>query len=457
MQARHDIMSRTWCYQIYRNRYLVWLKECTPIQAMQQGVCITQSFKEEITMKRFFTLLLCMAMLLSMAACGSSTKSSGQSEPIREDDGIPAPMPGQQPGEEEIEQINSYRTAVELLMEYADNIDNLWVSSSMFSMQWEYPENMNGGAALGVLQNIILNASAVDRWAGTEWANDTHINWNRMEVLDSLVVVDDGLILSESSCYVDHLGNERIGNTFFWSYDESGMISSHQGSYVSRDEPWAYRSLTERIASNPCCVTVGTPFYVYDENHRLTKIEYRYSKDDEINAVRNFLYEGDILVAEQIIDASGEEDSVTYNYNELGQVSQIVALQGLTTQRIRYTYSYEYGNQDQVLMEKILIEQEDYAEDDFKFYEEITTVYTYDQAGRLVSATCTDKGGYYSPDAETQNTWDIACDDWDRPVRIEITYGETLNAKTGEVLSKPGDASQIVEFTYGTYVIYDPN
>lgn len=417
-------------------------------------------------MKKLLAVLLCIAMMLSLAACGGdegkdetpdmgennvqigdTNNENNETDPTQETT-LPA-----QPTAEDWEAIDRYRYLLEKLEGYEKNQD-ISLTYEKIGIESE-KHSVSGVEALGICYDLISKLDAVDKWIGTDYIDE---KYDRQTVLGRFVVVED-VLLTEKHTREDHLGNTENGREREWVYNADGTLRSSPVSYISDNDverPWENRSLVEQIGSNPCCVPFRGGFYVYDENGRIEKIEYKYSEDGEIYAVGKFTYNGDLITQGSVINTDGQEDTVSYTYNSDNQLTEMTAIHGKARYRMKYVFSYEYTDQGQVAKETVEISQEDYYnENSYEFFSRFVITYTYDANGFRSAATSKYTRNWNRGTATATDEFTYTCDDQGRVVSVKIDCGDTVQDDTGEVVWTEDQPVYKAAITYGNYYIYN--
>lgn len=408
-------------------------------------------------MKKLFTILLCIVMMLSMVACGgnqdnnedpTATQSNNQNNNTGSGETTTA-----EPTAEEWEAIDKYRAIMKALNEYAEE-GYITIEYSDLGIESDR-ETASDMDALALCYDQLTKLGAVDKWVGSEYVDES---WNRQDTLAAFVILED-VLLSETRGYADYLGNSNGEWTNFWTYNTDGTVFSTEAQdwFDSSDaHPWKNRCFLEQVISNPGGLNAGYPFYVYSANGQIEKIEYAYSAGDTINAVRKFTYSGDLISSEQILSADGTEQSVSYTYDSNNQVTEITTISGFVRNRLKYTFTYEYNDQGQIICEKVIVEQEDYYnENTYGFYREAVTNYTYDCNGNPSSGVCACTEKWNNGKATATDRWTYSCDDQGRIVSVDMTCGD-LMTESGEVAWKVDYPTYNSKFAYGDYYIYNP-
>lgn len=408
-------------------------------------------------MKKLLAILLCIVMMLSMVACGGNQDNNETPNTTQNSNQNNSTGNGEttivQPTAEEWEAMDKYNAILKALKDY-EEYGNISIEYSYFGIESDN-ESVYGNDALAFCYEQLTKLEAVDKWVGSDYMSAA---LNRQDVLDSFVIIEN-VLLSEEKAYQDILGNSDSGWTNFWTYNTDGTVFSTAATDCfdpSDAHPWKNRCLLEQVISNPGGLNTGYPFYVYNANGQIEKIEYAYSAGDTINAVRKFTYSGDLISSEQIISADGTEQSVSYTYDSNNQVTEITTIWGLARNRLKYTFTYEYNDQGQIICEKVIVEQEDYYnENTYGFYREAVTNYTYDSNGNLSSGVCACTEKWNNGKATATDRWTYSCDDQGRIVSVDMTCGDLIT-ESGEVAWKVDYPTCNFKFAYGNYYIYNP-
>lgn len=362
-------------------------------------------------MKKLFAILLCIAMVLPMVACGSFAE----------------------PSAEELEAIDQFCYIMECLQEYEAGSTAFWVSYQRAGAASPDGNGFaQGNAALGVCYVRLKELEAVDKWAGKGYYSD---EYDRKKTLKQFAIVEDVLV-SRTKRAFDQDGNQSgYDEIDEWMYYADGTLRrAPMDDFPSGGEFWNFRSLASQIpASTGLMKFIGDPFYLYGTGGRIRKIEYKGTANGILRAVGRLTYDQDKLVSEKITDKDGCESTVTYTYDSNGRRTESVTV-GYGN---KYICAYVYNDKGQLVQETINPP-----------YNESTITYTYDDNGHLASAVSVFL-------TETSN-WTYTCDEAGRPVHIDIHRRNTIIEQTGEEIFTPSEPIIKIDFTYGNYYIYDP-
>lgn len=400
-------------------------------------------------MKKIIAIILSIVMLLSLAACGGNDSAAPSAEKGVFAENKKAPKG--EPTEEELEQIRRYCIIM-------DNLGNLERGGEVlfyyekFGMDAEVPMEM-GQKALSLLYEQLTQLEAVDKWAGTQWADDPSINWDRQAVLDSFTVIED-VLLAETKTNIDFVGNpEDTSLETRWDYDVNGRLcrSGTYGAIEGHNDFWYYDSFTQQLESNPAAVW-HAPHYYYDDQGRIEKIEY--GSGEDVEAVMRFTYTGDRVASTQTVHAYGKEGNAVYTYDAQGYLAQIEYTE--EEEKYKRIYHYEYDGRGNVLSEHLETYRWDYYDDVYVLSDELLTTYTYDDSGVPTDGVCKQIKDWNGQVSEMASEFVYTCDTQGRPVAVTVTCFDRVIPATGETVWEKEYLSCEVVIEYGDYYIYNP-
>lgn len=152
-------------------------------------------------MKKLFAILLCIAMMVSMVACGenSGNENTGENETLRAGDtssaGETLSTPSGEPTAEEMEAIDQYRQIIRAIQQYESTGE---ITPYVFEdFGYQKAEPAVGSKALLRYYSTLLGLEEIDRWIGTEYANDANMLWDREAAME--------IILADYQNYQDEL------------------------------------------------------------------------------------------------------------------------------------------------------------------------------------------------------------------------------------------------------------
>lgn len=410
-------------------------------------------------MKKLIAIVLCLAMALSMAACGRDANpveeiSKPQTMDVFQPESKEEPIQ-EEPTEEEWEALRQYSFVMEELQEYVDE-GEMFVPYEMFGEEGDADYAM-GQEGFALIYKKLTELEAVDKWVGTQWTQED-INWDRQAVLDSFVVIED-VAIEETKTYVDFIGNETDDDwKNEWYYDTNGAVigSTDYGAYQDRDDFWFYNTFVEQPFSgviNPWY----TRHYTYDANGMLEKVVYG-SSVEEAQAAKTFTYENGKIVGEHLVYAKGDKINVDYRYDDQGRLAEVEYIEGDSEFDMhKWIYRYAYGSNGKVCQETIEKYRWDYNfVDDFVQDVTIVTTYTYNADGVLTSGTSKHMMAWNTNPSEMPFEFTYTCDDQGRPVAVSVSCGDRILTETGEVVWNAEYPACQVQITYGDYYIYTP-
>ena len=184
-------------------------------------------------MKKILAIILCLAALLSLTACGKE-KEERPNIPAAAEPTTEAPVMESEPVEEPAEEPTE--ADWEAMREYGNILRKLAV------LEKTGIENFRSGEKQEVLREYyetLMALETVDKWVGTEWGDEEDLNRNRKDVLADFTVLEDVLLKEETVCK-DALDNDQMHLLDVMSYDPMGRLACTTGSCLSpyNSEPW---------------------------------------------------------------------------------------------------------------------------------------------------------------------------------------------------------------------------
>jgi len=372
-------------------------------------------------MKKLMVFLLALAMVFLLCACGSNPYAKyeklfqmlengnfdGAISVIEQMKDNPdagqssGNKPSGTPTDEEMKLIMQYNSICSFLQGGEENMGfGVYVQ--------EADRTVCGQEALRFCYETLNELEAVDKWIGTVHAYQGGLS--RQELLAGFTMVKDVLLTIEST------GKDQMGNTFkneqgSWDYYENGLIRR-------REDNHPIRHLYEG----------GYYEWIYDENGRLLKKEYR--SGDRLDSLMTYFYDAEGKITKEVFKSNSGETEYLYTYDEKGQLAKIAWDD--------YYIAYAYDDAGNLIQEKSNRGRTE------------SMNYTYDAQGKLVSAAYTSDGyGEW-----TEDQYEYTCDEEGRVLTCKITFGETKN-DAGEVIGKPEAVYVIHTYVYGNYYFYD--
>ena len=422
-------------------------------------------------MKKVITMLLVLAMALSLCACSSSeyekyAKYADLFEALEEEDYKAAVAmiiemanegtsdggktdDGKDEGVKEEEE-PKYATEEEreLLWEYAELCSELqdYADGNYASVKDEESgEYLEGSEMLAYIYKRLQEIDSVDHWIAEGEHTYDDSPRDRQKVLDGFAILEDVLYKSPFS-RLDHMGNvsdDYAPNS--WTYDETGRLVKYYNNRSNYEDKWADRFCD-----------YGSYYYEYDEAGRVTKISRK--SGDTVEAIYTPTY-----------DAAGNEVSCTVKTNSGERVEYYeydAAGNMIKATRVfdGYTYITEYAyDASGKVLEMKGTEYYKYGTDDQRLNTQWTVAYVY-EGGVLKSRTETKDTYTYTWVGnvrefyiayQTVNTVEVECDAQGRVVKEVLAYGDTVNMSNGEK-TRPNSVSRTIEYIYGDYYLYTP-
>ena len=295
-------------------------------------------------MKQFFALMLCLAMLLSLTACGnkedSPTAPNTPSNTLSDATSVntnASPDPETITSEETFA-LQKYVSILQILNNYvADGY--IKVQAIVDGEEVKY----SGQEALNYCYKQLEELTVVDKWVGTEHTSDTSVNWDRLAVMADFVVIED-VRLSETGITEDSVGNrsavQQLGT---WEYDESGRVSMFQEqSNLKGSADNGNHVFSNLIDQNPSGLRLLCD-YTYDENGNLVELSY-YRDQVYAKVTPSYDADGNMISATYVL-ANGTEGSAVYTYDQVGQLVSVTCPQ-LSESSIdgELVYNYTYNS-----------------------------------------------------------------------------------------------------------------
>lgn len=425
-------------------------------------------------MKKLLAILLCMATLFSLAACGEKEEESSRRKNKEKEKSnleiLPnAPVAGnyeensyEENTYEEDDYTPDYPTEEEyaLLNEYLRICHDLYYySNSHISAEVTPGEFVSGNDALLYYHNRLQQMEAVDRWLNTAYIQNldyysSEIPIDRQTVLSGFSFVEDVVLSYICTRKEDNLGNVQyhsannsIQQVATWEYSPDGQLNriNYEDTQIT---PIHYFTDDQRFEIE------------YDDKGRISCKKY-FNIYDAVAFLLVYSYnEADQLVSvEQRYNTTS--NFYEFSYDESGRLAQI-RWENVFTYTIDYTY-----DQQGLLIEERLGEWTTYSsifapESNFDYLlSENIHAYTYDEKGNLTTGTFT-KLHYYSYGENISNsttdTVSYTLDNQGRVLKEEITYGPTVSHPGQDIETSTPSAtcSKTFEYIYGTYCNYTP-
>ena len=357
--------------------------------------------------KKLFYLL---TLLIVLCGCSKTEEKADESLNV-----------SKEPSEQEMEMIDEYLMALEVLNSYSQGEEVTYYDS-------ETDTTLYDNLAVDRYYKWIQELDEIDQWVGTEYLAEEK---SRENVLDSFVIVEDVLVHGQGNTQ-DRLGN--FTGVYYWTdwnYDEDGKLVS-----VVNDSNMAWFSQIEDTAFYDGCYE--SRWITYDENGQIEQVKYGQYQDGTMEYVSTPEYDAaGKLISESVQSRYDSNYDITYSYNDENHVKKIKCistdLDG--NKEGECTYLYTYDKQGNVVKEEC-------KKSGLASCDPYTMEYDYDENGNLMSAVCT-ISSFASGGEEYQEDYVFECDSQGRIITVECTNGYD------------GDVTTI-NLSYGDYYIYTP-
>lgn len=357
-------------------------------------------------MKRLLAILLCLVMVLLMAACNqeeSQPQDEGGNAPSVE---TPAPVetaaPDEEPSDEEREMIYQCDRIVQALEFYTENgyFDKSFVYSCdghqgchKYTFLWCQNDYQ---WVLSYCYDQLQSMSAVDKWIGSQWAQDKNLTINRQDILAKFTVLEDQFVRTTYR-NLDALGQYTDDGypqcDVYLEYDEQGRITKEESYY-----PYIHKSIIHYVDEhravytyNPdgtiAVIEVGGDVFqpelvaearltpVYDANGNIATMTYLDAQGGEGSSEFTYDEQGRLISVHSTIpkyDGRLQEKVWTFTYDASGNLIE-EEIKEPNTMPMLYLYAYDADNR--------LISASEHT----SWSGDYSTTYTYDEAGRIIA------------------------------------------------------------------------
>lgn len=425
-------------------------------------------------MKKVLAILLCIVMMLSMAACGGNQGNTENPNNNQGNAGVSNEQPKGEPTEEEQRAIGNYVAALEALDKFAETGSwaNLSFDCQQFGVEYEGDNYIiEGAAAAEKYYELISNLGAMDKWVGTEYAIGETVNWDRQSVLDSFKIYKD-VKLTENYTYYDPVGNTEDGE-IAWHYNTDGKLEQVRWDSTIGEKYHLYSFVFDPIEIDPLHLMMDE----YD--HRAEPVVGADGKVTEVKIIgggetmylANLTYGSNGKAsAATVTAADGDKGTLTYSYNDQSQLVEVSFSSNGLTGNVYYaeengsrclygsdsfTYTYTY-NTDGTVATKTYAGYSQWSTDPVH---SVVTEYSYDTTGNLTGAIS--KSNYNLQPSSSNDypfvftdTYTFTCDEQGRPVLVTIISTDIVRSDT---YTQPTETPKIeVECVYGDLYVYSP-
>lgn len=419
-------------------------------------------------MKKLLAIILAIVMALSATACANSDAPApgDDSRPTtgtnKTENTTTAPQPEGEPTEEELEQIQAYARSFKILNDWVNGeIENVYYYNEETGEKQRSNIEYGPDYASSVLEyhyNVIQNCPAVDKWAGTQWAANTNINWDRQAVLDSFTILED-VALYETAVIMDHLDNVQENIVVHrYYYNELSQLTDVK--FIIYPNAMETQLPFELIETNPTESFSGNHIlsYEYNENGQMTGMKVSgYGSDNVLNKITAAYHNDGTLATLTNMSSKGDAATTTYVYDSQQRVTEIQVAIDASTSGQR-TYTYEYDANGNLVLGKMSYTYDNTGKT--QYGDSVTAEYTYTADGKLESCKHTlynlhsHDGSVYT---KTEDVYTYEYDDQGRLVKATVVPGDAIEAATGKVAYR-GEAAYAKaehELVYGDYYIYN--
>ena len=400
-------------------------------------------------MKKLFAIILAIAMALSAAACGKTEHRESKRDSHTKTEST---APVGEPTEEELTQLRAYAESVMILEQWANGeLEDVYFYNEETGRKQSSGLEFGLPYASGVLEyhyNVISGCTAVDKWAGTEWASEPGINWDRQAVLDNFTVLED-VALYEFAMAYDHLDNlkeKAVCARYF--YNEEGQLTTVKPGYYPNALQMVYPfEFVETLPTMEKSYQDWT--YEYNDKGQQTVLKTLYPDGGVQSKVTATFNADGTLATLTEMTAKGETTTATVVCD-----GQLVKEIQVTSQEEDRVYTYEYDAKGNLTAGKVVHNIPNQITEETRTE---TAVYSYGADGKLESCRYTE-GVYYGGELtyETEHVFTYQCDEQGRPVNATVVLGDKMNVKAGKMMEF-GEADYAKgehTLVYGDYYIY---
>ncbi|MBQ8796588.1 MAG: hypothetical protein IJZ56_00125 [Oscillospiraceae bacterium] len=373
-------------------------------------------------MKKMICVLLALTTALSLCACGETNDDHDRRDDDRdyaeetvlenEEPTIPA-----EPNEEEATKIRDYVSAVCYLKEAAATMTQQADPYKLDEIQGYYQTLMDIGS-VEQWANTSTASMILSDYAEWEYAFDSDSDWDLEDVLSRFSVVKD-VVLSRNKSTCDNMGNmETTHDKTSWHYNAAGQAVlvanedeipfsfAHCISYLDFSEGIREYDQAGRLSKITTYEGDGKILrlctYTYNENGQLVGMALR--ENTQSYEIKDFRYDdqGRLTRVEwSYRDDGSQPHAINYTYNEDGTVAMVENMSYVTNDngehfvktREAMAYTYENGVAvSGVYTDQTYGEWYNFSYGVFDTWVNFETIdnytFSYDQAGRLTTEIC---------------------------------------------------------------------
>lgn len=407
-------------------------------------------------MKKLISLLVCIGIILSFAACDKKDNNTSTSEPTS------APTsPSGNPGTDNDNQDNIPTTAPNnseknALTRYAKIVETLTTCENTDDIIYSGGgKTYYGSEAIGMYYNELLSLESVDKWIGTAWGTNYGVNQNRQELLDQFTMIKDVLLDENYSIIMASGDKETIEKYLSWEYQQDGSVSCVQWNIYGKEDKYP-SFVFDPMDHDPLQIVCRYNDYAklsYDENGRISQISIIgdvYDEDSMWNTTKGqsllilptYDNNGNFLNI-QTISSSGAGVAMTFSYDSNNRLTKIECAD---IDNGEYAYTYD-SNRNVICVENTIFRLPDLTPELY-----MKADYTYDSENKLVSAVITQTVDY---DKTITCTYTYTHDENGRPITAYIRYGYILS-ENGEIAGLSQVSEIEVTRTYGDFYLFTP-
>ncbi len=383
--------------------------------------------------KRLLAILLCLAMLLSLAACGQDGDNSNtKPQPNKEKPKVETLSPDAEPTDEEWYQIRKYNGIADALNHFEDEKSFKYFDS-------ENNVKYYGQEALAFCYEQLQQLSELEKWNNTKWAADYGVSIDCQSLMERFTVSQ---MIKETYTEYDKLGNvSEPSDGGLWVYDTEGRLVSAQPSYFW-DTLLNETSLLAFTESGIRYTSALQLNYIYNEDGTIEKYQ-QVDSDGTIQVLITPEYDANgMMVSATAIDSRNinytTEPSLSFTYDAQGRYAKVTYTEENSYNDTKTTNTWDFSYDDEgKILKKVCngITKDSAATYTSESTAEYTFQYTAD--GFLSNAVASATGG-------ERRTYEYTCDDGGRPCKVVIRDDHSALDRVE------------VEVEYGYYYIYNP-